>query len=325
MFRPAGFSDSDDSDQEGFSSLHRGREFSDSDQERFSLRKVRRDYSDTNGDQEVQTTIPWDTLNNNEPPSTATSDTVISDPALVPVLEKTKKYLRSTLLSHKGGVDVYQLNHDYMDLVGEGIPYAKLNFLSLESLLRSLPTVCRIWRSCGQVLVEGVAGEASQHIQSMVAMQKSSGKGKGKKRGKGGRAPMYSQSYSYMQKELDSFSDRFSEPPVQARRSSVQLPQRGKVSVQINKARTEPVVQQGSFGNVVTKDIVECGNRVVELLQGRLHGLYAAQVEKMYQKKFSESLPGDWSDRLEEMRKVVVVREGGGMAMVKCGEGVPQK
>jgi hypothetical protein len=67
---------------------------------------------------------------------------------------------------------------------------------------------------------------------------------------------------------------------------------------------------------------VVCGNRVFELLQGRLHGLYVAQVEKMYQKKFSESLPEDWSEKLSEAGKVVVAKEVGGLAMVKCGEGV---
>ena len=322
MFRPAGFSDSDSSDQEG-------RQYSDYeyDQETSSIRRVIRDHSQTNGERQVQSTvtIPLDTLNNNEPPANmAISDAALSDPVLMKVLDRTKKYLRSTLLSHKGGVEVSQLNHDYMELVGEGIPYTKLKFLSLERLLRSLPTVCRIWRSGGEMMVMGVAGEASQHIQNMVSMQKSSGKGKSKskKKGKGGRATGHGQ--SRMQKEMDSFHRQFA-APVQARSRSVQPPQRGKFSIQppvkTSKASIEPVVQRVSLGGVVTEDIVVCGNRAKELLQGRLHGLYVAQVEKMYKKKFSESLPGGWSDEMEKRGVVVVVREGGGQAMVKCAEG----
>ena len=121
------------------------------------------------------------------------NDTTVSNPALGPVLEKTKKYLRSTLLSHKGGVEMYALDNDYYEMVGEKIPYQKLNFASLESLLRALPSVCSLQRYGGEVMVSGVAGEASQHIQNMVAMQKTTVKGKSRKRGVGKKSGRYGQ------------------------------------------------------------------------------------------------------------------------------------
>ena len=161
MFRPAGFSDSEGSDH-GFSNH---RQFSDEEPETFSLRRAR----ESNGGP----TIPWDIINNSKSlVIISSSDTVISVPALIPLLEKTKKYLRSTLLPHKGGVEMHQLNNEYRELVGEGIPYTKLKYNGLESFLSSLPTVGSLWRSCGEMMVKGVAREASQHIQNMVAMQK---------------------------------------------------------------------------------------------------------------------------------------------------------
>ena len=129
MFRPAGFSDSDAS-EEGFASNRRCYS-SDEEQKPWIIRRP---------------TIPWETVNNNNNQrgggvASLSSDTTVSDPALGPVLEKTKKYLRSTLLSHKGGVEMYALDNDYYEMVGEKIPYQKLNFNSLESLLRALPSV----------------------------------------------------------------------------------------------------------------------------------------------------------------------------------------
>ena len=86
MFRPAGFSDSDS--EEGFSSNRRCYS-SDEDQKTW-----------TRGRPFIQsTTIPWETVNNNNQreaeAAPMASDATVSDPALGPVLEKTKKYLHT--------------------------------------------------------------------------------------------------------------------------------------------------------------------------------------------------------------------------------------
>ena len=102
-------------------------------------------------------------------------------------LERCKKYLRSTLLSNKGGVPAHELNRHYMDLVGEGIPYTQFNFRTLEDFLTSMPDVCQIcwsgkdWVLGGRDWVIGVADSATQHIEKMVAQNT-------KKRGKRGRS-----------------------------------------------------------------------------------------------------------------------------------------
>jgi len=323
MFRPAGFSDSEEDGDQAFSR----RQYSDEEELRtFSLRRAR----DADTRHRGQAAIPWDSVNNNNqaPVNMSSSDTVISDPALVTVLEKTKKYLRSTLLSHKGGVEMHMLNNDYRELVGEGIPFTKLKFNGLESLLRSLPSVCSLWRSGGEMMVKGVAGEASQHIMNMVSMQKSTAKGKSRKRGKGQKGSMYGRGQSGFEREMDSWHQQFAAPPPpRPYRSSAQPPQRRDLkplqqSMQFVNERVVPVVQNATFASkrgVVTTDMVVCGNRVKELLQGRLHGLYVAQVEKMYEKKFVESLSEDWSEKLGASGDVIVMNEAGGLVLVKCG------
>ena len=89
-------------------------------------------------------------------------------------MTKTKKYLRSTLLSHKGGVDLMSLRRDYREMVGEDVPFNELGFSSLEKLLQSLPDVCNVRGG----LVTAVVNEATSHISKMVAKQNT---GKGKK------------------------------------------------------------------------------------------------------------------------------------------------
>jgi len=103
------------------------------------------------------------------------------------LLKKTKTYLRSTLLSHKGSITTSQLNNDYRELVGDFIPYSRLQFRDLESFLSSVPDVCRVDWDGGQMVVMGVAGRASAHIKDMVARQKvkSGGGGGGGRRNRG--------------------------------------------------------------------------------------------------------------------------------------------
>jgi len=329
MFRPAGFSDSEDSDQ-GFSS--RKNYSSDEEQKSFSLRRAR-------GAEEAEcqgNTIPWDMVNNNtnnndESLKMASNDTTVSNPDLAKLLEKTKKYLRSTLLSHKGGVEIHALDSDYYELVGERIPYARLNFDRLEALLRALPTVCSLWRGGGQVMVKGVAGEASQHIQNMVAMQKTTMKarkrGKGKKGGRNGR--------SNYEMEMDSWHRQFAPPPPPSVRTKKAPPAPSTRTFKAPPTKQQAIPAKNGNAKVVsdlkggtkdvrgveTRDLVLCGDRVRELLHGRQHGLYIAQVEKIYWKRFNESLPVDWAEKLKAVGDIIVVKEDGGLVLVKSGEG----
>ena len=92
-------------------------------------------------------------------------------------LERCKKYLRSTLLSNKGGIPAAEVYKHYKDLVGEGIPYAQFNFPNLEAFLSSMPDVCQICWSGRDLMVVGVADRATEHIEKMVSRQQNGKKG----------------------------------------------------------------------------------------------------------------------------------------------------
>ena len=57
------------------------------------------------------------------------------------------------------------------------------------------------------------------------------------------------------------------------------------------------------------RDPTVYGPRVAQLLTGRAHGLFAAQIQKQYEKRWGEGLPGGWVGVLEEAGELRV--EGG--------------
>ena len=118
------------------------------------------------------------------------------------LLRKTKTYLRSTLLSHKGSIPITQLDRDYRELVGTFIPYSELQFPDLKSFLASLPDVCDVDYDGGEVVVMGVAGRASSHIKDMVARQKKTVCGK-KNRYGGGGGRSWNNNYRYSSYRFD--------------------------------------------------------------------------------------------------------------------------
>ena len=104
-------------------------------------------------------------------------------------LDKCKKYLRSILLASKGGVPAGNVFESYKDMVGEGIPYRKFNYQTLEQFLQSMPDVCRITARGRDIVVVGVANNETHHIGEMVRKQggKSMGGSKDKKEDKKSR------------------------------------------------------------------------------------------------------------------------------------------
>ena len=100
-------------------------------------------------------------------------------------MEKCKKFLRSILLSDKGGlIPIDILVKDFKEGTGDSIPYRSFGFSSLETFLQSMPDVCRIVTRGREVMVEGVATKETKHIKELVQNQK--GRGAGGGRGGGG-------------------------------------------------------------------------------------------------------------------------------------------
>jgi len=94
-------------------------------------------------------------------------------------LEKTKKHLRSVLISEKGGVALDRLERDYKELVGQSLPYKAFGFTKVAALLESIPDVCSLQQRGGALMVVGVASRDTAHVLNMVNRQ-------GKKQGRGG-------------------------------------------------------------------------------------------------------------------------------------------
>ncbi|TRY85751.1 hypothetical protein DNTS_031927 [Danionella cerebrum] len=79
--------------------------------------------------------------------------------------ELVKKMLRAVLQSSKHGVAMACLQRDYRALTGEMIPFKKFNHASLESFLRSIPSVVRLQHSStGEVMC--FAGDCTHRTAS---------------------------------------------------------------------------------------------------------------------------------------------------------------
>ena len=102
-------------------------------------------------------------------------------------VEKCKKFLRSILLSDKGGlIPINILAKDFKEGTGDSIPYRSFGFSSLETFLQSIPDVCRIVTRGREVMVEGVATKETKHIKELVQNQGGSDRDRSKRRGGGG-------------------------------------------------------------------------------------------------------------------------------------------
>eukprot|EP00092_Neocalanus_flemingeri_P023628 GFUD01025626.1.p1 GENE.GFUD01025626.1~~GFUD01025626.1.p1 ORF type:complete len:492 (-),score=144.64 GFUD01025626.1:594-2069(-) len=241
-------------------------------------------------------------------------------------LERCKKYLRSTLLSNKGGIPAGEVFKHYQNLVGEGIPYTQFNFSSLEAFLSSIPDVCQICWSGRDLMVVGVAGQASEHIEKMVSRQQN-----GKKRqtrrppapprfgggGSFGTGSTWGGGGGSTRQAVNS-QPRYRPPPV-VKKSVITSPFKKTQIAPITPRKkidlSTPVQNERVYLETVGGQAVY-GSRVENLMQGRQHGLFTSQVEKMYQKKWEQSLPKDWCKVMGRAGKVRLEREAGASPMV---------
>ena len=241
--------------------------------------------------------------------------------------------------------------------MGEPLLSPSLGFPSLESLLRSLPDVCTLCYSAGQLVVMGVASSATAHVQDMVAKQNTARRGKKRggvggavnggrggargafSGGRGGRgfgrgswcgnqsyrpslershprfqspcgniSEAWRQSWGPTHQNIDLQSNYFA--PMQRMPAAAQMrlrrrmPQTGvscpetRPSVSRKVTTCSTVAKPGEV--LVTRGGVEVfGSRVVQILRGRVHGLYQMQVESQYKKSWGEELPDNWMDTME--------------------------
>ena len=91
------------------------------------------------------------------------------------LLEKTKKALRSVLISAPRGVPARMLIRDYRAVMGKDLPYRELGHRTVESFILAVPDVVRIGNGpTGELTYYAIANAETQQIARFVAVQKKS-------------------------------------------------------------------------------------------------------------------------------------------------------
>ena len=102
-------------------------------------------------------------------------------------------------------------------------------------------------------------------------------------------------------------------PRYALKNGGVTIPQAIAAPKQALKQKTSPMAKTLAEVKVAMTlgGVAVFGPRVAQLLAGRAHGLFKAQVEKMYEKQWSERLPVLWEEVLES--------GGWGLRVVRVG------
>ncbi len=88
------------------------------------------------------------------------------------LLERTRKDLRSVLISAPRGVPVRLLLTDFKMVLGCELPFRQLGFQRLEDFIKSVPDVVRVDRVNGEYTCLAVADASTSQIARFVATQK---------------------------------------------------------------------------------------------------------------------------------------------------------
>ena len=88
------------------------------------------------------------------------------------VLDKTKKELRSLLISAPRGVALTLLAKDYKMVMGKELPYRQFGYRNIEEFIRSVPDTIRVGLGPAGETCYAVANAETQQIARFVASQK---------------------------------------------------------------------------------------------------------------------------------------------------------
>ena len=87
-------------------------------------------------------------------------------------LEALKREIRALLISSKHGCTPQQLQDDYLQVMGESIPYHYLGFTNFLTFIYSIPDVVSVCRSRNNIVLYGVADKKTQKIKDLVSKQR---------------------------------------------------------------------------------------------------------------------------------------------------------
>lgn len=83
-----------------------------------------------------------------------------------------KREIRALLISSKHGCTPKQLQNDYIQVMGESIPYHFLGHTNFMSFIYSIPDVVSVCRSRNNTVLYGIADNKTRKIQELVSKQK---------------------------------------------------------------------------------------------------------------------------------------------------------
>ena len=89
------------------------------------------------------------------------------------ILDRTKKDLRSVLISAPRGVPLSMLLRDFRQILGSELPFRQLGFQRVEDFIRTVPDVVRVDRGVtGEPTCFAIADASTSQIARFVALQK---------------------------------------------------------------------------------------------------------------------------------------------------------
>lgn len=113
----------------------------------------------------------------NTPRVTSQKEKKMASDLRVKSLEDVKKEIRALLISTKHGCTPKQLQNDYLQVMGENLPFHCFGYTNLMSFVQSMPDVVSVCLSRNNTILYGVSNSKTKKIHDLVAKQKNSHKG----------------------------------------------------------------------------------------------------------------------------------------------------
>uniref|UniRef100_A0A3B4EAP8 Uncharacterized protein n=1 Tax=Pygocentrus nattereri TaxID=42514 RepID=A0A3B4EAP8_PYGNA len=248
-------------------------------------------------------------------------------------VELVKKMLRAVLQSSKHGVVLTRLQSDYRSLTGDFIQHRELGHSSLESFLRSIPSVVRLERSrTGEVVCFAAVCDETAHIAQLVARQRNVKKA--------GRSKLLN---CHMRAKSSSLFTHSAKPrsslrqpghttcPTQSSalqsrtsRCSFQGDQRPVYFANLQASRVPALRSIKPLGLVRTNqiavnfaggdgDLLLIQSRVKQLLQKHCSGVWLSKLPQLYKDMFHQELPSYVPSQLESWTHICTVEKPGGV------------
>ncbi|KAL7841121.1 hypothetical protein SRHO_G00248120 [Serrasalmus rhombeus] len=263
-------------------------------------------------------------------------------------VELVKKMLRAVLQSSKHGVVLTRLQSDYRSLTGDFIQHRELGHSSLESFLRSIPSVVRLERSrTGEVVCYAAVCEETAHIAQLVARQRNV-----KKMGRSQLLNCHMRAKSsslFTAQRLVTRPVPTQSSALQSRssRCSFQGEQRQVYFANLQASRVPALRSIKSLGSVRTAslackfqkdltthlskngqpagqrmpvegsaggdgDLLLIQSRIKQLLQKHCSGVWLSKLPQLYKDMFHQELPSYAPSQLESWTHICTVEKPGG-------------